>query len=148
MTKRRILFWIGCLTVVLLAGCAPKGGREFQKVCFGNNCVSVEVARTDEDRMKGLMKRPSLARDRGMLFIFDESRPYAFWMKNTYIPLDMVWLDAERRVVTVISNVLPCKTEKCPVYEPTKSALYVLEVNAGVTLEWGVKAGDRAEFIK
>ena len=93
-----------------------------------------------------MQTRQYLGKDRGMLFIFQESKKHSFWMKDTFIALDLVWIDGDKRIVTIIPNILPCKTEKCPVYSPSKSALYVLEVNAGVTIELGLKVGDHAVF--
>ena len=67
-------------------------------------------------------------------------------MKDTYIPLDIIWLDSRKRVVFIIPNVLPCETDQCPVYTPDRDAKYVLEVNAGVTAELGIGVGDEAAF--
>ena len=67
-------------------------------------------------------------------------------MKDTLIPLDIIWLDRHKRIVFIIPNVLPCETEKCPVYTPDADAEYVLEVNAGVTAELGLSVGDQAVF--
>ena len=70
--------------------------------------------------------------DEGMLFIFEESGVYSFWMKNTLIPLDIIWLDEDKNIVFVKHNALPCKTEVCPSINPNASARYVLEINAGL----------------
>jgi len=67
-------------------------------------------------------------------------------MKDTYIALDIVWIDQNKRIASITPNILPCKTEQCPVYTPNKDALYVLEVNAGVIIEMGLKVGDHATF--
>ena len=67
-------------------------------------------------------------------------------MKDTFIPLDIIWIDRNKRIVTVVSDVLPCEIEQCPVYAPDNDALYVLEVNAGVAIELGLKGGDQAVF--
>jgi len=96
--------------------------------------------------MKGLQARRNLSEDRGMLFIFQESKKHSFWMKDTFIALDLVWIDVNKRIVTIMPNILPCETEKCPVYTPNKKALYVLEVSAGITIELGLKVGDHAVF--
>jgi len=96
--------------------------------------------------MKGLQARQYLGNDRGMLFIFQENKKHSFWMKDTFIALDIVWIDRDKRIVTIMPNILPCETEQCPVYAPSKDSLYVLEVNSGVTIELGLKAGDHAIF--
>jgi uncharacterized membrane protein (UPF0127 family) len=86
---------------------------------------------TDEDRAMGLMFRPSLPQDRGLLFVFEQVDFHGFWMKNCRFPIDMVWLDEERKVVHVAESVPPCKSDPCPVYSPLRRAAYVVELNAG-----------------
>ena len=93
--------------------------------------LQVEVMVKDEDRAMGLMFRPSLPHDRGMLFIFERPDFHGIWMKNCRFPIDIVWLDEERKVVHVAESVPPCKAEPCPVYNPLRRAAYVVEMNAG-----------------
>jgi uncharacterized membrane protein (UPF0127 family) len=106
--------------------------------------VRVEIADTESTRQRGLMFRKSLGPDEGMLFVFDTPGFYPFWMKNTLIPLDMLWLDREGRIVSIASAVPPCRADPCPSYPPAAgtTALYVLEVNAGFAKQHGVKVGD------
>jgi uncharacterized protein len=93
--------------------------------------LQVEVMVKDEDRAMGLMFRPSLARDRGMLFVFGSSDFHGIWMKNCRFPIDILWLDEEHRIVHVAEAVPPCRAEPCPVYNPLRRAAYVVELNAG-----------------
>jgi uncharacterized protein len=93
--------------------------------------LQVEVMVNDQDRAMGLMFRPSLAADRGMLFVFEEPAFHGIWMKNCKFPIDILWLDDQRKVVHLAENVPPCKAEPCPVYEPLRRASYVVELNAG-----------------
>jgi uncharacterized membrane protein (UPF0127 family) len=93
--------------------------------------LSAEVMVKDEDREMGLMFRPSLPRDRGMLFVFERSDFHGIWMKNCRFPIDILWLDGERKIVHVAEAVPPCKAEPCPVYTPLRRAAYVVELNAG-----------------
>ncbi len=116
--------------------------EEISKICFQKHCFSVEIAQTEEQRMKGLMFRENFPEDAGMLFIFDEPGMHGFWMKNTLIPLDMIWLDDDMRVVYIEENALPCKEEPCPVYFSGSSARYVLELNAGIARKIGLKVQD------
>jgi uncharacterized protein len=90
-----------------------------------------EVMVNDEDRAMGLMFRPSLPLDRGMLFIFETADFHSIWMKNCKFPIDILWLDDERKVVHVAESVPPCKADPCPVYSPMRRATYVVELNAG-----------------
>ncbi len=94
--------------------------------------IQVELAIDEPTRTQGLMYRDRLAEDRGMLFFFPRSGEYPFWMKNTLIPLDMIWIDDQRRIVHVASNVPPCTADPCPSYPPNAAAKYVLELAAGV----------------
>ena len=93
--------------------------------------LQAELMIKDEDRMMGLMFRPSLPLDRGLLFVFEDVDFHGIWMKNCRFPIDIVWLDEDRRVVHVAEAVPPCKADPCPVYQPLKKAAYVVEINAG-----------------
>lgn len=108
--------------------------------------VKVEIAADDENRAQGLMYRDHLADDRGMIFIFPQVGEYAFWMKNTIIPLDMIWIDEARKVVHVSHDVPPCQADPCPSYPPGAQAKYVLEVAAGVAAKHHVANGDLLKF--
>ncbi len=116
------------------------------KVCFKGECISVEIARTMDEQTRGLQGRESLADHTGMLFIFDTPQPYRFWMKDTLIPLDMIWLNSNQHVVYVSANVPPCKNMPCATYGPSVSAQYVLELNANSAAALGIKVGSKAEF--
>jgi len=116
------------------------------QVCFGSNCFSVELAKTNAEREKGLMNRSELDQNKGMLFIFNKEDIYPFWMKDTLIPLDMIWIDQNNKVVFVAQNVQPCKSLVCPVTFPAAKAKYVLEINAGLSNKSGIKIGDLAKI--
>jgi len=105
-----------------------------------------EVMVKDEDRAMGLMFRPSLPSDRGMLFIFEQPDFHTIWMKNCKFPIDIVWLDAGRRVVDVAPSVPPCKADPCAVYQPMRRASYVVEMNAGEAAREKVVLGAALEF--
>ncbi len=103
---------------------------------------TVELAETSEEQSLGLMFRDSLADDHGMLFVFPGESRRSFWMKNTRIPLDILYFDAELRLVSVAADARPCRTPRCPNYPSTGPAQYVLELNAGKASELGVRPGD------
>jgi uncharacterized protein len=92
--------------------------------------LQTEVMVKDEDRAMGLMFRPSLPLDHGMLFLFEDVGKHTIWMKNCKFPIDILWLDQGRRVVHLEEAVPPCKADPCPVYAPLREAAYVLELNA------------------
>lgn len=117
-----------------------------RQVCLRDTCLNVEVADTDEERSRGLQNRASLSEGDGMLFIFPSESIYRFWMKETLISLDMIWLNSERKVVGIATDVPPCQEDPCPQYGPSEQSLYVLEANAGYAASLGLKAGDQAVF--
>lgn len=104
--------------------------------------LTVEMAVTPRQRQVGLMFRESMPEDRGMLFIFEEEEHQAFWMKNTYIPLDMVFIDSTGRVVHVHENAKP---EDETVIHSQKPAMAVLEVNAGMAKPLGLVPGSQID---
>jgi len=108
--------------------------------------LEVEVMVKDQDRALGLMFRPSLPADRGMLFVFRSSDFHSIWMKNCRFPIDIVWLDEERRIVHVAEAVPPCKADPCPAYEPLRRASYVVELNAGQARREGAAVGETLSF--
>jgi len=142
MKKQRIaaMFILGCF---LLAGCF---GPNAPQVCFDETCVEVELALTDAQQAKGLQYRESLEMNKGMLFVFGEPSQVKFWMKNTLIPLDIIWLDQRKRIVYIQKNTPPCLQEICPTYGPDENCRYVLEANAGWANANDIGIGDRAEF--
>ncbi|MEO7062660.1 MAG: DUF192 domain-containing protein [Dokdonella sp.] len=137
-----------CLKLVTLAlvvsiqACAAKG----PSVELKGHTFSIEIADTDASREHGLMDRTEMAADHGMLFVFEDDIPRAFWMKNTKIALDMLYFDADRRLVSVQHNVPPCTADPCPAYSSGAPARYVLELNGGEAKKIGVTAGDEIEI--
>jgi len=133
--------------IVALVYMYLSGGQTVQpaQICFTGSCVRVEIADNAESRMVGLMNRTSLPYDGGMLFVFDSEGTYSFWMKDTLIPLDMIWLDSELRVVD-IQHAVPCTGSPCLEYVPSGKAKYVLEVNEGYADRKMISVGDRATF--
>ncbi|MDQ3851738.1 MAG: DUF192 domain-containing protein [Thermoproteota archaeon] len=105
--------------------------------------IFVEVSDDEEEFARGLMFRNHLPWNAGMLFTFNEEEPRRFWMKNTLIPLDMIFVDSSSKIIDIKENVPPCKQEDCPTYPSSEPAQYVLEVNSGFVQEKGVKIGDR-----
>ena len=116
------------------------------KICFDKNCFKVEVVSTQEELSKGLMFRKFLDEDSGMLFIFPEENFHSFWMKNTLIPLDIIWINSDNEIVFIKNNTQPCKEENCEIFTPDEKALYVLEINSGTANEIGLEVGDKVNF--
>lgn len=108
--------------------------------------LTVEIARNPYQWGKGLMFRDTLANDSGMLFIFPNEGKHPFWMKDTLIPLDILFISQDRKVVTIHKNATPCVTLFCPQYGASANAIYVLEVNAGFADTYNIKEGDSVEI--
>jgi len=130
--------------LLLLSACAAArtpwvevGGERFQ----------VEIADDDAERARGLMFRDVLPAGHGMLFIHDREEPQAYWMKNTRIPLDILYFDGQRRLVAQQRGVPPCSAgDRCPAYPSRRPALYVLELNAGEAQRLGLENGAELTF--
>ncbi len=149
MTKKYLLFIILLLIVIVVISIMliKKGDNlNTNRACVNNNCFDVEIAKTFAERSKGLMNRESLDENSGMFFIFDEEEEYSFWMKNTLIPLDIIWLNKDMEIVHIEKNVQPCKEDPCQRYTPTKPAQYVLELNAGQTDKNNIEVGNKLIF--
>lgn len=106
--------------------------------------VEVELARTEAQKRQGLMHRQQLPENRGMLFIFAYESRQAFWMKNTLIPLDLIFIGQDFIIKGIIENAKPESERILRISEPSR---YVLEVNAGFAQRNGIRAGDRVGFL-
>jgi uncharacterized membrane protein (UPF0127 family) len=126
------------LLLLLLLSCAS-----VPQVIFENDVIfDVEIARTPEVQSKGLMFRESMPENHGMLFVFEGEQTRTFWMKNTLISLDMIFVSADNKVVDIKHNVPPCEEDPCPRYESVKPAMYVLEINGGLAEKKGIDIGN------
>ena len=144
MSRRAVLALVAGL---MLAGCAGEpvmAETDLESLdvvtAKGTAHFDVEVADTDRSRAKGLMNRKSLAPDRGMLFDFKTEREVAFWMRNTFIPLDMVFIQADGRVLSITRNAVPFDETPLPSGGPVRG---VLEIPGGRAAEVGIQPGDR-----
>jgi len=133
---------------IFLFFAAEKKEKKFVKVFFPDGfSVTAELAVTAEERQTGLMFREKINPDQGMLFIFEHENYHSFWMKNMKIPIDILWLDSEKRIVHLECQVPPCKKEPCPSYSPGFPARFTLELKAGSVEDHKLKLSDRLEFV-
>ena len=131
------------LAVLLpLAACAKSGPY----VELKGQRYTIEVAADEASREHGLMDRTQMDADHGMLFVFDDDTSRAFWMKNTKIPLDMLFFDADKKLVSIQHRVPPCTADPCPAYSSGAPARYVLELNGGEAQKLGLTSGDTIEI--
>lgn len=115
----------------------------------GGQRIRAEIAMKPVDMARGLMFRDSLAPDRGMLFIHEKPGQYSYWMYQTRIPLDILWMGADRRIVEMSLDTPPCGSKsarECPHYGGTEPSRYVLELAGGTARKFGLRVGDRIEF--
>lgn len=105
--------------------------------------INIEIAEKPETREQGLMYRKSMDELNGMLFIFENSEPQNFWMRNTIIPLDIIYVNENNEIVTIQQNAVPYSEQSIPSY---KNAMYVVEVNAGFCGKYIIKAGDLISY--
>jgi len=117
---------------------------ETRAMAVGDERFVVELATTPASRQRGLMGRPQLAADRGMLFLYDEPAPRTFWMKNVRFGLDILYLDADWRILHLVTAP-PCVMPPCPEYPSSQPARYVLELPAGSGERLGLAPGQRLE---
>lgn len=115
-------------------------------VCFEKNCFEVELAITQKEQEKGLTGREYLDNDKGMLYFFGKEDLYNFWMKDTLIYLDIIWIDKKGNIVDFMNNAAPCKGPICFDIKTDKKAKYVLEVNGGTIYRLGLKVGDKLKI--
>lgn len=138
---------------LILAGCgSPTVTDEIglTQVTLPNGVrINAETMRSDAELMRGMMFRESLPANRGMLFIHAGESTFRYWMYQTKIPLDIIWMDRNRRIVEISPDTPPCKSTTptdCPSYGGNFKVRYVLELNAGAARKNGLKAGDTLEF--
>lgn len=135
------------------AGCSSSNITDelnLTQVTFPNGVkINAETMRNEAELMRGLMFRESLAPGRGMLFIHPSESTFHYWMYQTKIPLDMIWMDHDRRIVEMSLDTPPCRSASataCPNYGGNFKSRYVLEVNAGIARKNGLKTGDTLDF--
>lgn len=147
-----VIFLVFCSSSALLLEAAGLG---YAVVTFttekGQVRVNAEVAETPSERLRGLMFRTVLTEDAGMLFVFDHDQPLTFWMMNTSIPLDGIFISSQLLVVFVAENLKPCPPSNCQNPQSFSSAtptMYILEVNAGFSGKNGIKLGTKVSITQ
>jgi len=132
-----------------MAGCSQTAiTPDVVEVRIGDVVVLAEIADTDEERRRGLMYRRKLSEFQGMWFVFPNEQELRFWMKNTYLPLDIVYVSDDFEIVDVVQSAKPCRKDPCPVYPSKYPARYVLEVNGGFIEKHGIGAGDQVRVVE
>jgi hypothetical protein len=143
--RRHTLALLASLTLLLAPAASAQVAATLPTVTLTINAQKIvaEVASTPQQRATGLMHRFSLQQDHGMLFVFERPEPLSFWMKNTFIPLSIAFLDATGRILNIEDMVPQTET----MHWSRGPALYALEMRRGWFLERGIRAGDRVEGV-
>ena len=141
-----LLYRLDCLPILVAIGLSSGFSRDSKAAGEADIQVDttrfhVEIAQTHQERQQGLMFRTQLPADHGMLFIQPQAAPTAFWMKNTYIPLDLLYFDNAGRLQEIHAKVPPCTVPDCPSYVSNGPIKYILEMNAGSAQRFGLKPG-------
>jgi hypothetical protein len=124
----------------------PSDARRAEVRLPSGRLIVAEIADTPERIQRGYMFRREVGDGEGMIFVFPEPGIHSFWMKNTLVPLDMLWLEEDGRVIHVEASVPPCRADPCPGYGPPRKARYVLEVRGGTAAREGLVIGDRVRI--
>ena len=131
-------------SLLLLAGCASASGPWVE---LNGKRFNIEIADDDAERARGLMFRDAMDAEHGMLFIHEVQAPQAYWMKNTRIPLDILYFDDAHKLVSMQRDVPPCSLgDQCPPYPSAAPARYVLEINAGQAAKLELETGAELKF--
>lgn len=147
-------WWLIGSIIILLALTYPfvfsKKNTNISQVEINGKIIKVELAKTNEARAKGLSGRKSLDPNSGMLFVFDKPGIYPFWMKDTLIPLDIIWLAPSKTkgsyTIVDMTQLQPQRGDNVPSYTPKKEANYVLEVNANYARNNNISIGNEVKF--
>ena len=150
---KKILLAYGALIIVVLALAYFKFNGNFfpslstPKVTIAKQTFNLTLAKTTQEKIKGLSNRKSLNQNDGMLFIFEKKGKYSFWMKDTFIPLDIIYID-NNKIVDIFKNLPPQagNTGLLPIYTPKNDSNYVLEINGGLSEKNKFKVGDTIKF--
>jgi uncharacterized membrane protein (UPF0127 family) len=143
---------VAAILLILIAGTLYAGYVLLRppsetRIAIAGVTLYVEIASTSAQQQAGLSNRDSMPPDHGMLFVFDSQGQWGFWMKDMRFSLDIIWFDAQRNVVFMEQNLLPCTPQDCPIYTPQTKAMYILEVNAGFVQAHGITLGDMFSFV-
>jgi hypothetical protein len=136
-------------SLILFLGCNTSSKQA--SVQINNTIYSVKSAISSTEQIQGLMYIEQMPEDEGMLFIFKEDAERSFWMKNMLIPLDIIYINSNNKIVSISRNAVPCTVTdknqtKCPSYKSEKPAKYVLEINAGESLKQGFNVNDNVKI--
>lgn len=147
--KLILLLVIASIIGVSLFAYASRHKEPYDQIIkVGKKKVYVEIADTDDEQTKGLSNRKNMSENHGMFFVFQNEAQHAFWMKDTYIPLDLIYFSKDMKVTDIKGNFEPCLASYCRAFIPRHKALYVLEVNGGFADKYNIAEGTEMKILK
>ena len=144
--------WLFLLFCVLLCGCdKPENPEDYSRSDLtlpGGRVIKVDMMISQLDLGRGMKYRSSLAPDHGMLFVHATPGYYRYWMYQVLIPLDIIWMDTDRKIILIMPDAQPCKTtpDQCPQYGSPKPAHYVLELAGGMAKKYNLRVGQQVDW--
>ncbi|MDP2951570.1 MAG: DUF192 domain-containing protein [bacterium] len=153
MTNKSLIFSLGALLLLVVLGFfLLKPNKVITKISFFNESdlvveVSAEIAKTKQQLTVGLSKRKDLPENQGMLFLFSEEQFLAFWMKDTLIPLDIIFLNKDKQIVKIVKSAQPCSGENCPSYFSDFESQYVIETKGGFCDKYQINEASAVDFL-
>lgn len=155
MSINKIIIAIGIILVIFITfifmqfnpfgKSASTADKPAATVTIKNQTFNVLIAKTEEEKQKGLSGREALPQDQGMVFLFEEPSIHSFWMKDMKFPIDIIFIN-ENKIVSIIENAKPDNSENRPLYQPTAPSNTVFEINAGLAKKYNFKPGDTVEL--
>lgn len=153
---KKVLIIYGLLVLVILTvvifkfrgiNLLPEFGGGNKTIKINEQTFDIEIADSDERRIKGLSERESLDKNKGMLFVFEEKAKHSFWMKNVNFPLDIIFI-SDNKIVDISKNAQPQAEDSAniPIITPQEDANFVLEINGGLSDEYGFETGNEVIF--
>lgn len=125
----------------------PASASNIKKVCVKTYCYVSPVMATQGELQRGLQGKKLLEKNEGMLFSFKHDDYHGFWMRNMQFPIDMIWINGDKRIIHIEHYVPPCHEDICPIYKPSRKARYVLEVRAGESVRNGFRLLDKVDLF-
>ena len=144
--QKAIKITLFCALIFLITVISMCVNFHASKVNINGISIDTELADTPQKWEKGLMGRHELPANSGMLFVFPDENKRSFWMKNTFLPLDIIFISSGMKIVDIKKNFSPCKSILCATYTSKEAAMYALEVNANFTDENNISIGDAVKF--
>ena len=141
--KTFIIIGILIIAILLIIIFQKQFNNNYKKICIEDKkCFEIELADTPEERVSGLSNRKILEKNSSMLFVFEDEKITGFWMKDMKFSIDIIWINKNMEITGIEKSLEPCTENSCPAFYPEEKIKYVLEINSGISEEFGFEKGD------